>query len=123
MHVRDDTYHFPSPANFQLPCVLTIWIRGLQIRLDRNAQLPLSEQIRLSIARAIESGVLTPGTRLPSWQDLAARLGVARGTVQAAYERLSDAQIIETFGARGTRVAPRPRVPMAEPARRSPGHS
>lgn len=93
----------------------------LQIRLDRNAKLPLSEQIRLSIARAIESGVLTPGTRLPSWQDLAARLGVARGTVQAAYERLSDAQIIETFGARGTRVAPRPRVPMAEPKAPQPG--
>jgi len=87
----------------------------LQICLDRNAKLPLSEQIRLSIARAIDSGILPPGTRLPSWQDLAARLGVARGTVQAAYERLSDAQIIESFGARGTCVARRPRLPMTQP--------
>jgi len=81
-----------------------------QIHLDRAAKLPLAEQIRESINRAIESGVLAPGTRLPSWQDLAAQLGVARGTVQAAYERLSDAQMIETFGAGGTRVAPRPHV-------------
>nr|WP_227246303.1 winged helix-turn-helix domain-containing protein [Paraburkholderia caribensis] len=80
----------------------------LQIRLDRTANLSLTEQIRESISRAIESGVLASGARLPSWQDLAVQLGVSRGTVQAAYERLSDAQMIETFGAGGTRVAPRP---------------
>jgi GntR family transcriptional regulator / MocR family aminotransferase len=86
----------------------------LRIHLDRTAKLPLSEQIRLSIAKAIESGVLAPGARLPSWQDLAAQLGVARGTVQVAYERLSDSQMVETFGARGTRVAPRLRAPAAQ---------
>lgn len=79
----------------------------LKIQLDRTAKLSLSEQIRTSISRAIESGLLAPGTRLPSWQDLAVQLGVARGTVQAAYERLSDALMIETFRAGGTRVAPR----------------
>ncbi|SAL77992.1 transcriptional regulator [Caballeronia arvi] len=87
-----------------------------QIQLDRTAKLALAEQIRESISKAIESGVLAPGTRLPSWQDLAAQLGVARGTVQAAYERLSDAQMIETFGAGGTRVAPRPYVAATQPA-------
>jgi GntR family transcriptional regulator / MocR family aminotransferase len=87
----------------------------LRIHLDRTAKLPLSEQIRLSIAKAIESGVLAPGARLPSWQDLAAQLGVARGTVQVAYERLSDSQMVETFGARGTRVAPRLLAPAAPP--------
>nr|WP_235610753.1 PLP-dependent aminotransferase family protein [Bordetella sp. H567] len=69
----------------------------------------------MSISRAIESGLLAPGTRLPSWLDLAAQLGVARGTVQAAYERLSDAQMIETFRAGGTRVAPRPRTAGGQP--------
>jgi GntR family transcriptional regulator/MocR family aminotransferase len=86
----------------------------LQIQLDRTAKFSLSEQIRMSISRAIESGLLAPGTRLPSWQDLAAHLGVARGTVQAAYERLSDCQMIETFGARGTLVAPRPHAMAAQ---------
>jgi GntR family transcriptional regulator/MocR family aminotransferase len=87
----------------------------LKIRLDRKSKLSLSEQIRMSVSRAIESGRLAPGTRLPSWQDLAAHLGVARGTVQTAYERLSDAQMIETFGAGGTRVAPRPRAAVLRP--------
>jgi GntR family transcriptional regulator/MocR family aminotransferase len=86
----------------------------LHIRLDRSAKLSLSEQIRVSISRAIESGLLAPGTRLPSWQALASHLGVARGTVQTAYERLSDAQLIETFRAGGTRVAPRLRTLAAQ---------
>ncbi|WP_288830931.1 LysR substrate-binding domain-containing protein [uncultured Paraburkholderia sp.] len=85
----------------------------LQIQLDRTAKLSLAEQIRASISRTIEAGLLPAGTRLPSWQDLAAQLGVARGTVQAAYERLCDAQMIETFGAGGSRVAPRPRAVTA----------
>ncbi|MEW9580247.1 PLP-dependent aminotransferase family protein [Paraburkholderia sp. DGU8] len=94
---------------------------NLKIRLDRRAKLPLSEQIWLSITKAIESGLLAPGTRLPSWQDLAAQLGVARGTVQRAYERLSDAQMIETFGAGGTRVAPRSRTAATHAEAPQPG--
>jgi GntR family transcriptional regulator/MocR family aminotransferase len=95
----------------------------LQIQLDRTAKVPLSEQIRTTISRAIESGLLAPGARLPSWQDLAAQLGVARGTVQTAYERLSEAQMIETFGARGTLVAPRPRAASAQSEALRPGAS
>jgi GntR family transcriptional regulator/MocR family aminotransferase len=66
--------------------------------------------------------LLAPGTRLPSWQALASQLGVARGTVQTAYERLSDAQVIETFRAGGTRVAPRLRTvaPQSETPRLGP---
>lgn len=54
--------------------------------------------------------MLEPGARLPSWQDLAAQLGVARGTVRAAYEKLNAAQLIVASRATGTRVAPRPRA-------------
>jgi len=63
--------------------------KPFQLELDRSAKTPLAEQIRKGIGVAIESGVLAPGARLPSWQDLAAQLGVARGTVRAAYEKLS----------------------------------
>jgi GntR family transcriptional regulator/MocR family aminotransferase len=58
----------------------------LQLELDRSAKTPLAEQIRKGISAAILSGVFAPGARLPSWQDLAAQLGVARGTVRSAYE-------------------------------------
>jgi len=66
----------------------------LQFNLDRSAKPPLAEQIRKGISTAVENGALRAGARLPSWRDLAAQLGVARGTVRSAYERLIDAQII-----------------------------
>lgn len=81
-----------------------------QLKLDRSAKTPLAEQIRKAITTAIEGGVLTPGARLPSWQDLAAQLGVARGTVRSAYEKLSAAQLIVASRASGTHVAVRPRA-------------
>ena len=89
----------------------------LNLSLDRTAKVPLTEQIRRGIATAIEDGVLEPGARLPSWQDLAAQLGVARGTVKTAYEKLAASQLIEASRAAGTRVAKRPRAgAKAEPA-------
>src|SRR5215510_5563636 len=82
----------------------------LRLELDRSANTPLAEQVRRGITAAIESGVLAPGARLPSWLDLAAQLGVARGTVRTAYEKLAAAQLIEASRATGTRVAQRPRT-------------
>lgn len=43
--------------------------KPLRLELDRSAKTPLAEQIRKGIGAAIESGVLAPGARLPSWQD------------------------------------------------------
>src|SRR6202000_1787819 len=84
--------------------------KPLSFDLDRTAKISLAEQIRRGISTAIESGVLEPGARLPSWQDLAAQLGVARGTVRTAYEQLAAAQLIEASRATRTRVAHRPRA-------------
>ena len=53
--------------------------KPLQLELDRSAKTPLADQICSGISAAIGSGVLATGARLPSWQDLAAQLGVARG--------------------------------------------
>lgn len=75
------------------------------LKLDRASKTSLTEQIRLGIVGAIERGVLMPGARLPSWVTLAEQLGVARGTVKAAYERLGDAQLVTSSRAEGTRVS------------------
>ncbi|WP_287497269.1 PLP-dependent aminotransferase family protein [Pandoraea sp. CB10b_02] len=80
----------------------------LSIGLDRSRGMSLSAQIYGSIRDAIESGQLAAGARLPSWSDLAAQLGVSRGTVRSAYERLTDEQYVRGLGAAGTRVAERP---------------
>lgn len=80
----------------------------LSLKLDRSEKQPLAAQIYLSIREAIESGRLASGSRLPSWRDLAAQLGVSRGTVRVAYQRLVDEQLAVGLGAAGTRVADRP---------------
>src|SRR6201987_2984709 len=82
----------------------------LQLELDRRAKTTLAEQIRNGISNAIETGVLTSGARLPSWPALAAPLGVARGTVRSAYEKLSAARLIVASRATGTHVAARPSI-------------
>lgn len=72
--------------------------------LDRGAKASLAHQIHDGIASAIREGRLSPGARLPSWHDLASQLGVSRGTIRAAYERLADDQLIVTAGSGGTHV-------------------
>src|ERR1700710_2453837 len=95
--------------------------KPLNLQLDRSAKTPLTEQVRKGIATAIESGVLAPGARLPSWLDLAAQLGVARGTVRTAYDKLSAAQLIVSSRAAGTHVAERPSVTARQDEAPDPG--
>ena len=80
----------------------------LPIDLDRAAGTPLATQIYRAVRDAIETGRLDPGAKLPSWRDMAAQLGVSRGTVRVAYQRLIDEQFAAGAGAAGTRVAERP---------------
>lgn len=78
---------------------------SLNLHIDRSARLSVSEQIRAGIKAAIRQGILRPGDRLPSWLTLAAQLGIARGTVKTAYERLVDEQLVVSSRSAGTRVA------------------
>lgn len=77
----------------------------LTVDIDRDARVPLATQIYRVLRAGIEEGTIAPGSRLPSWRDLSAQLGVARGTVRGAYERLIDEQFAIGMGAAGTRVA------------------
>src|SRR5215469_26086 len=83
----------------------------LPIQLDRVRTIPLTTQIYSAIRESIENGRLASGARLPSWQDLAAQLGVSRGTVRVAYERLIAEQFAIGLGPAGTRVTERPSRP------------
>jgi GntR family transcriptional regulator / MocR family aminotransferase len=89
---------------------------ALPIDLDRARRTPLATQIYSAIREAIETGRLASGARLPSWRDMAAQLGVSRGTVRVAYERLIDEQFAIGLGSAGTRVAERP-SPSSPPDR------
>ena len=61
----------------------------LHIVVSRAAKVPLATQIHAALRDAIRDGRLAGGARLPSWRDLATQLGVSRGTVREAYERLT----------------------------------
>jgi DNA-binding transcriptional regulator YhcF (GntR family) len=80
---------------------------ALPIQLDHARRSSLAAQIYSAIREGIENGRLASGARLPSWQDLAAQLGVSRGTVRVAYERLIAEQFAIGLGPAGTRVAER----------------
>jgi GntR family transcriptional regulator/MocR family aminotransferase len=78
--------------------------------------------VESALRRAIRDGQLAPGLRLPSSRDLAAQLGVARGTVTAAYGQLTAEGYLTTKRGSGTTVAaglatPAP-VPPPRPAAR-----
>ncbi|WP_233386916.1 MocR-like pyridoxine biosynthesis transcription factor PdxR [Methylobacterium sp. C25] len=80
---------------------------ALELTLDHAAAAPLAEQIFQGIRNAIHQGRIAPDARLPSWRSLSVQLGVARGTVRSAYDRLADEELIVTAGPAGTRVARR----------------
>lgn len=82
----------------------------LSIRVDRATDAPIGDQIHASLRQAIFDGRLAPGQRLPSGRDLAAQLGVARGTVRVAYDRLIAENLVFGAGPAGTRVCARPPV-------------
>lgn len=60
----------------------------LPLPLDRDGALSLPEQIAASLRQSIDGAAMLPREALPSTRVLAQRLGVARGTVVAAYEQL-----------------------------------
>ncbi|MEU4765548.1 PLP-dependent aminotransferase family protein [Actinosynnema sp. NPDC023794] len=79
--------------------------------------------VESELRRAVRDGRLAPGTRLPSSRDLAAQLGVARGTVTSAYAQLIGEGYLTARRGSGTTVTatvtwPGAAASEAEPAPR-----
>jgi len=72
----------------------------------RGQAEPLYRQIYDRFRRAISSGQLKPGDRLPSVRDLAEEFATARGTVDAAYAMLAGEGYVVSRGPAGTIVSP-----------------
>src|SRR5688500_8645946 len=68
---------------------------------------PLNEQLAAALARAIDLGLLPPGTRLPAERELARELALSRTTIVAAYDRLRLAGLARSRQGSGTRVVAR----------------
>src|SRR6478752_2059620 len=89
--------------------------------LNPTATDPLYRQIYDRFRGAIASGVLKPGDRIPSARALTKELGLARGTIDAAYSLLAAEGYIQARGQAGTIVTPdlRPRAAIASPILKS----
>jgi GntR family transcriptional regulator/MocR family aminotransferase len=74
--------------------------------VDPAANTPYYRQIYERFRLAIGSGLLKPGERIPSARALTRELGLARGTIEAAYALLAAEGYIEARGQAGTIVTP-----------------
>ncbi len=95
----------------------------LIIQLVEDSGEPLHRQLTREIRRAILSGRVTPGQRIPSTRALALHLGISRATVTLGYEQLTSEGYLEAVQGSGTCVCrqlpddlPRPK---ALPAKRA----
>ena len=78
------------------------------IDVDTSSPTPPYEQLRVQIARMIDSGVLGAQSRLPTIAQLANDLGLAPGTVARAYRELEADGLVVSRRRVGTVVADRP---------------
>src|SRR5262249_4749326 len=74
-------------------------------RVDRQSAIPLTRQIYMQVRSAVLAGALGPGAELPSSRAMATSLGVARGSVVAAYEQLAIEGYVESWPGSGTFVS------------------
>ncbi|WP_394780276.1 GntR family transcriptional regulator, partial [Undibacterium sp.] len=74
------------------------------LTLNPAAAEPVYRQIYARFRAAITDGLLKPDDRIPAVRALADELGLARGTVEAAYALLAAEGYVETRGQAGTFV-------------------
>jgi DNA-binding transcriptional regulator YhcF (GntR family) len=86
----------------------------MEIRIDKNSEIPIRQQLAEHIVFAIATDRLKPGQALPSVRELARRLKIHHNTVSGAYKDLVSRTWL--VGRRGSRVVVQPRK---KPAARS----
>jgi len=77
----------------------------LEMRIDRDEQVALHDQVAAEIRKAIAEGEAAPGERLPLAKDIAAVLDVNKNTVLRALHILRDEGLLEFTRGRGITVA------------------
>ena len=76
--------------------------------VDPQLDIPIYQQLVDKVRTAVKQGTLADGQQLPTVQELADALGVAKGTVKRAYDELEHSGLVEKIQGRGTFVSYRP---------------
>ncbi len=77
---------------------------SIVVAIDRESPLPLTRQIYEFWRAGIVSGRFGPGERVPSTREVAAALGLSRGTIAQAYEQLVSEGYFQAARGSGTFV-------------------
>ncbi|MCW2605305.1 MAG: transcriptional regulator, GntR family with aminotransferase domain [Pseudonocardiales bacterium] len=94
--------------------------RGRLLELQLGPEGPRRTAVEAALRSAIRDGRLPAGSPLPSTRALAADLGLARGTVVDAYERLRTEGLLRTRAGAATTVAAAQSGPNRPPSARRP---
>jgi GntR family transcriptional regulator len=82
--------------------------RNLTIRIHRDSNIPLYNQIKEQIRGQVYAGILKSGDQLPTIKELALLLSVNFNTVALAYRDLTAQGVLVTIRGKGTFVAVAP---------------
>ena len=75
------------------------------ITINYRDPRPIYEQIQMELRRLMLTGVLPPGSRLPSVRELAGQLAINPNTIQRAYRELEADGYILSVAGKGSFVA------------------
>ena len=75
------------------------------ITINYRDPRPIYEQIQTELRRLMLSGVLPPGSRLPSVRELAGQLAINPNTIQRAYNELEAEGYIYSVAGKGSFVS------------------
>lgn len=71
-------------------------------QINPQLDIPIYQQLVDMIRAGVKKGTLTPGQQLPTVQELANQLSIARGTIKRAYDELEHLGFLEKIQGRGT---------------------
>ena len=91
------------------------------IDLDRDAPLPLADQLVEALRYEIAAGRYRPGARLPSTRGLAEQVSISFHTVRKAYQRLAEEGVLDVRPGGGYHVTERPTLARTERLERAAG--
>ena len=77
-------------------------------KIDSNLDVPIYQQLVDRVRSGVKMGDLKPGQQLPTVQDLAVALSLAKGTIKRAYDELEYQGVIEKVQGRGTFIRYQP---------------
>ena len=86
---------------------------GLDIEIDRDAEIPIGVQLAWALRSRIRDGAFKPNARLPGLREVAEATGVNVNTVRSVYQRLEQEGLIDSQQGSGTFLASTPRPASA----------